>query len=84
VRIALLALAVALHAGVGYVNLVSGLAAPIWAVGLLLAIWGALSVFLVRMLRSEKPWPALLVPLAGAAAWFVVVPGLGSLLNWSP
>ena len=62
---------------------VSGLVAPIWGVALLLAIWGGLSVVLVRALRSESPWPAVAVPLAGAAAWFLVVQGLGTLFDWT-
>ena len=73
----------ALHAGVGFVYVVSGLVAPIWGVALLVAIWGGLSVILVRALRDENPWPALAVPVSGAAAWFLVVQGLGTLFDWT-
>lgn len=82
-RIAILVLAVALHAGVGFVYVVSGLVAPIWGVALLLATWGGLSVILVRALKSESAWPALAVPVMGAIAWFAVVQGLGTLFDWT-
>lgn len=82
-RIPAFLLAVALHAGVGFVYVVSGLVAPIWGVALLLVIWGGLSVVLVRAIQNERPWPALAVPLAGAAAWFAVVQGLGTLFDWT-
>jgi hypothetical protein len=80
---ALLILAIVLHAGVGFVYLVSGLVAPLWGVLLLVALWLGLSMVLVQGLRRGDPWRALLVPITGAALWFVVVRGLGTLFDWT-
>jgi hypothetical protein len=79
----LLILAVVLHAGVGFIYLVSGLVAPLWGVLVLAALWLGMSVALVRALRTGDHWRAILVPIVGAALWFAVVQGLGSLLDWT-
>ena len=76
-------LAVVLHAGVGFVYLVSGLVAPIWGVALLLVLWVGMSVFLVRALKRGNLVHALAVPLVGGALWFAVVQGLGTLFDWT-
>jgi hypothetical protein len=72
-----------LHAGVGFIYVVSGLVAPLWGVILLLALWVAMSVVLVKALRRENVWQALAVPAAGAVLWFAVVQGLGTLFDWT-
>jgi hypothetical protein len=65
------------------VYLVSGLVAPLWGVLLLVALWLGLSMVLLQGLRRGDPWRALLVPIAGAALWFAVVQGLGTLFDWT-
>lgn len=80
---ALLILSILLHAGVGFVYVVSGLVAPLWGVLLLVALWLAMSVFLVRALRKNDPWRAMAAPVAGAVLWFAVVQGLGTLFDWT-
>jgi hypothetical protein len=72
-----------LHAGVGFIYLVSGLVAPLWGVILLLALWVGMSVVLLKALRRENTWLALAVPAAGAVLWFAVVQGLGTLFDWT-
>ena len=76
-------LAIVLHAGVGFIYVVSGLVAPLWGVALLIVLWLGMSVFLVRALRAGNPWEALAVPVAGGVLWFAVVQGLGSLFDWT-
>lgn len=82
-RTTLLALAVVLHAGVGFVYVVSGLVAPPWAVVVLILAWIAMSLLLLRALRRGAPWPALAVPLGGGLLWVALVQGLGTLLDWT-
>ena len=79
----LLILAVVLHAGVGFVYLVSGLVAPLWGVLVLIVLWLAMSVVLVRALQARDSMRAILVPVLGAALWFAVVQGLGTLFDWT-
>lgn len=73
--------AVILQLVTGYFYMLSGLVAPMWAVFILWTIWIALSVQLFKM-RKEGP-KQLLVPLAAAAIWFLVL-WLGDVaLGWT-
>jgi hypothetical protein len=84
-RNSLLVLAIVLHAAVGYIYAVSGLAAPMWALVPLLFVWGLLAgQFISITRRGRSPWLYLAVPGAAAALWILVVPGLGTLLDWTP
>lgn len=61
---------------------VSGLVAPPWAVGVLLAIWAALLVVGLR-LRTTKPVWMLAIPLLDVAIWFAVVSAGDAFLGWT-
>ena len=78
----LLALAVALHLGVGVLYLAAGLVAPMWAVLLLWASWLVLLYLLVRVWGRRAPL-ALLVPLGAVALIFCVVTAGEQLLGWT-
>ena len=80
-RWALLAVALALHLTAGFVMLVSGLVAPMWAVLLLLAIWAALLILGYR--NRHRPAFVLLMPVLAAVAWFLVVQGGALILGWT-
>lgn len=73
--------AVVLHLVIGFPYLFSGLLAPLWAVGILVAIWLALAVLLVRT-RSNGPRD-LWAPVLGAAVWLAVMGAGDNLLGWS-
>ena len=75
------ALACVVHLVVGFFYISSGLVAPLWGVLLLLAIWLALAVVLVR-LRERGP-VTLLVPVAAGAIWFFVLWIGQALLDWT-
>ena len=77
----LLVLALGLHLAVGFFILVSGLVAPMWAVLLLLALWGGLFVLGYR--NHNRPFLVLLMPVVAAIAWFVVVQGGALFLGWT-
>ena len=72
-----------LHAGVGFIYLVSGLLPPLWGVAILIVLWLGMSVFLVRALRRGNVLHALAMPVAGGVLWFAVVQGLGTLFDWT-
>jgi UPF0716 family protein affecting phage T7 exclusion len=76
----ILIVAVALHLVAGFFFLVSGLVAPWWAVLLLLAIWVAI---LAWGLRNRHRPHVLLMPLAAAVVWFVVIQGGSMLFGWT-
>ncbi|HEX2150019.1 MAG TPA: hypothetical protein VHI31_07620 [Actinomycetota bacterium] len=76
----ILILAMGLHLVAGFFFLVSGLAAPLWAVILLLVIWAALLAWGYSIRR--KPL-VLLVPFAAAAVWFAVVQGGSMIFGWT-
>ena len=75
------ALAAVLHLVASFFYISSGLVAPLWGVLLLLAIWIALAVYLVRIRRSGPK--TLAVPVAAAAIWFFVLWIGQSLLGWT-
>ncbi len=70
-----------LHLVAGFFYVFSGLLAPAWAVGVLMAIWFGLAFMLAR--RNEAGARSLTIPAAAAAIWFVVL-GLGDrFLGWT-
>ena len=77
---------VVLHLAVGvFPYAASGLLVPIWGIVVLYALWLALAVVLVRMLRGERRRPlfAPLIPVAALAVWFAVVTAGEVLLDWT-
>jgi hypothetical protein len=73
--------AVALHLALGFFYFLSGLVAPLWAVGVLVAIWVALGVLLIRT-RSNGPRD-LWAPVLAAAIWLGAINAGDRLLDWS-
>ena len=59
----------------------SGLAAPLWAVALLLAFWLALLVTAIRQF-TRHPWPILAMPFVAAAVWWLTMTLGESVLGW--
>lgn len=70
------------HLGPGFLIVVSGLVAPLWAVALMLAGWIALAVVLVRLVQRGSWWTPV-VPVAAMAAWFGVLILGERLLGWT-
>jgi len=66
---------------IGYIYLVSGLAAPAWAMALLAVVWVGLVATAVRLARYVSLL-VLAVPLVAAAVWVVVVLVGGEFLGW--
>ena len=55
-----------------------------WAVAIMVSIWGLLvGQFVAITRRRQSPWLYLAVPAAAALLWAMIVPGLGSLLDWT-
>lgn len=73
-------LAAVLHAGAGFVYLVSGLVAPLAGVAFLLAVWFVLAWWLWTLRGTPR---ALAVPAAAAVIWFVTLWIGGALWNWT-
>ncbi|MHA7285915.1 hypothetical protein ACX80I_06535 [Arthrobacter sp. MDT3-44] len=65
----------------GYFYLVSGLAAPLWAVGLFLAWWLILTYVGVK-LASHQSYRVLLVPVTAMVTWFGAMWVGGTFLGW--
>ena len=83
-RYLILAVAIALHLGVGYLIVISGLGTPEWAVLIMLAAWGLLvGQFVAITRRRQSPWLYLAIPAAAALLLVLVVAGLGLLLDWT-
>ncbi|GAB7192087.1 hypothetical protein NUM3379_27960 [Kineococcus sp. NUM-3379] len=74
---------IVLHVVVGWPYLTSGLVAPGYGVALLWALWGALLVVAVRLLRRRPVWTPV-VPAVALGAWFLVLSLGGHFLGWSP
>ncbi len=65
-----------------YLYAVSGLVAPMWAVGCLVVLWAGFLVVALRQ-RRRRPLVVLALPVVGLAVWFGVV-SLGEvLLGWT-
>jgi hypothetical protein len=76
----ILILAMGLHLVAGFFFLASGLLAPLWAVILLLLIWAGLLAWGYRNRRRPQ---VMLMPLAAAVVWFVVVQGGSMIFGWT-
>ena len=72
----------ALHLLVGFVYVSSGLIVPGLFLFPLWAAWGALLAMAIR--RWQDASYVFATPFIAAALWLVIVPGVGSLLDWSP
>jgi len=59
----------------------SGLAAPLWAVVLLLILWLALLVVAIRQF-SRMPWLVPALPFVAAAVWWLTMTLGESVLGW--
>ena len=70
-----------LHVVVGVFVFSSGLVAPAWAVTVLIAVW-LVGAWLLWRWRRRPGW-ALLVPVATATVWFLVISAGGAWLGWS-
>ncbi|MFW5469986.1 hypothetical protein ACOCJ4_08080 [Knoellia sp. CPCC 206435] len=78
-----------LAAGLGVLGLLavlpfyisSGLAAPFWAIVVLLVFWAALVLCAVRWFRT-RPWLVLVLPLVAAAVWWASMMLGEQLLGW--
>lgn len=75
-------LGLAAHLAVGFWYGASGLVAPAWAVVALLAVWVALLVVAIRMLR-QRPVLVPLVPLAAVVIWLAAVTAGDLWLGWT-
>ncbi|WP_258062306.1 hypothetical protein [Arthrobacter sp. B0490] len=78
---AVAALAAAVQLVAGYFYLVSGLAAPLWAVALLLGWWLVLTCVGVRLAFRRSYW-LLLVPVVAVVTWWGAMVIGGSVLGW--
>lgn len=76
-------LGIVLLFGVGWLYLVSGLVAPMWAVSVLLLIWVAILVAALRIWRTS-PWLVLAAPLIAFVIWVATLWAGGELLGWAP
>lgn len=59
----------------------AGLAAPLWAVVLLLAFWLVLLVVAIRRF-TRRPWLVLALPFVAAAVWWLTMTLGESVLGW--
>lgn len=76
-------LGIALHAGVGWLYLASGLVAPLYGVLVLWALWTVLLVVALRLRRDRPAWTPF-VAVVAAVLWFLVL-SLGEVaLGWQP
>jgi hypothetical protein len=66
----------------GYFYLVSGLAAPLWAVGLFLVWWLILTYVGVK-LALRRSYRVLLVPATAVVTWFGAMWVGGTYLGWT-
>ena len=76
-------LGLALHGATGIVPYAgSGLVAPTWGVVLLWAVWAALLVVALVLIR-RRPRLVLLIPATAIAAWASIVSLGDLLLGWT-
>ncbi len=76
-------LAWALQVVVGWFTLSSGLVAPLWAIVVLVGLWVAAVLLLVRTARRQ-PLATPLVPLANGLLWWAAIVAGGTWLGWTP
>lgn len=72
--------AVVLHLIAGFFYFLAGLVAPLWAVGILVVIWIALGVLLIRT-RNNGPRD-LWAPALAAALWLGAINAGDRLWGW--
>ncbi|MHA7207800.1 hypothetical protein [Arthrobacter sp. MDT1-65] len=65
----------------GYFYLVSGLAAPLWAVALFLVWWVVLTHVGVKLASRRSYW-LVLVPVVAGVTWYGAMVIGGSVLGW--
>ncbi len=70
-----------LFLAVGWLYLVSGLMAPMWAVGILWVVWVALLVAVIRLWR--RPWMVVWVAVASYLIWAGVMLFGDFVLGWT-
>jgi len=70
------------HVAVLFLYVVSGLAVPAWAVGVLLVIWVGLLAVAIALFRTRPPW-TLVVPVAAVVIWVAVVSAGDAWLGWT-
>lgn len=66
----------------GYFYLVSGLAAPVWALAFFVVWWLTLTYLGVRLALRKSFW-LLLVPLVAMATWIGAMWFGGAFLGWT-
>ena len=67
---------------VGYFYVVSGLVAPLWAVIMLLVVWGIVLIIGIREWNTRPLW-MLAAPFALMVFWAVVIWAGGQFLGWN-
>ena len=70
------------HVVVLYLYVISGLAVPAWALGVLLVIWVGLLLLAIFLLRARLA-RALLVPVGAVTIWIAVVSAGDAWLGWT-
>ena len=71
-----------LFIGVGFLYLVSGLLAPIWASTILIGLWLLMLVTIVKVWRT-RPWLVLSSPVIALTVWVLVLLAGEFFLGWS-
>jgi hypothetical protein len=74
---------IGLHGVLGVLVVVTGLVAPVGAVGFLAAVWLALTVVGIRSWR-RRPWSVVVLPIVGYAVWLGTLFVGAQYLGWSP
>jgi hypothetical protein len=64
--------------------LASGLMAPIWAVGIFIAVWLVLFGLGIFWMIRRKPLWVVPLPIIAAAFWFGGMSAGGAWLGWTP
>ncbi|MEV4621109.1 hypothetical protein AB0J74_20670 [Asanoa sp. NPDC049573] len=70
------------HVVVLFWYVMSGLAMPAWAVGVLLLVWAALLAAAIALLRTRPAWTPV-VPLGAVAIWLAIVSAGDAWLGWT-
>ncbi len=71
-----------LFVGVGWLYLVSGLVAPMWAVGVLWVVWLTVLVILIKV-WSSRPWLVLAAPAFAYLIWAGALLAGEVFLGWT-
>jgi hypothetical protein len=76
-------LGLSLHGLLVVPYLLSGLLAPLWAVGVLWTVWTALLIVALGQ-RRKRPLLVALTPVIGLGTWIAALWAGTALLGWSP